>query len=389
MTTEQSRYDVIIVGAGMVGASIASELSCDRTVVLVEAEESPGYHATGRSAAVFSPSYGPEAISALTRGSASFFHNPPAGFTETPLLQERGALFVARPGEERELRTFFELLRDRKCPVELLDAQAVVDRVPVLNEQLVAGGVFDASTYDIEVELLLQGFLRTARKAGAELVTRSRLQSITCVDGLWTVTDQKDRCFSAPVIVNAAGAWCDELATLAGIPAVGLQPKRRSAFTFKGPDGLPVDDWPLAIALDESWYMKPDAGLLLGSPGNADPVPAHDVVAEELDVATGIYRIEEMTTLQIRRPEHTWAGLRSFVSDGEPVIGFESGVDGFFWASAVGGYGIQTAPAVGRLAAALVRGEDIPQDLKDEGLPLALINPNRDSLNRDALNSDA
>lgn len=387
MMTEQTSYDVIIVGAGMVGSSIASELASDRSILLVEAEEGPGYHATGRSAAVFSPSYGPEAISALTRGSAAFFHQPPDGFTETALLQQRGALFVARPGEEQELQTFFELLRDRKCPVELLNAQAVIERVPILKRELVSGGVFDASTYDIEVELLLQGFLKTARKAGAELITRSRIQSVTCADGIWTVTDQKDRCYSAPVIINAAGAWCDEIAALAGIPAIGLQPKRRSAFTFKAPDELVVDDWPLAIALDESWYMKPDAGLLLGSPGNADPAPAHDVVAEELDVATGIYRIEEMTTLQIRRPEHTWAGLRSFVADGEPVIGFDAGPKGFFWAAAVGGYGIQTAPAVGRLVAALVRGDDVPQDLQDEGLPLALINPDRASLNRGALNS--
>ncbi|HEX2011836.1 MAG TPA: FAD-binding oxidoreductase, partial [Roseateles sp.] len=186
-----------------------------------------------------------------------------------------------------------------------------------------------------------------------------------------------EQIYRAPVVINAAGAWADVIARLAGVRPIGLEPRRRSAFMFAPPAGLDTHAWPLVFGADEDWYIKPDAGLLLGSPANADPVAPHDVQPEELDIALAIHRIEEMTTLTIRRPSHTWAGLRSFVADGGLVGGFDAEAPGFFWLAGQGGYGIQTCAAMGEACAALARGRPLPQRLADFGLSAALLSPQR------------
>ena len=168
-------------------------------------------------------------------------------------------------------------------------------------------------------------------------------------------------------LVDAAGAWADTVAQRAGLAALGLQPRRRSAFTFEAP-GHDHRGWPAVVAVDEGWYFKPDAGQLLGSPANADPVPAHDVVAEEIDIATGIARIEERTTLVIRRPRRTWAGLRTFAPDGELVIGADPRAAGFFWLAGQGGYGIQSADGAAQLAASLLLRQPMPEALRVQGV---------------------
>ena len=183
--------------------------------------------------------------------------------------------------------------------------------------------------------------------------------------------------YEAPVVLNAAGAWADQVARLAGLPGIGLQPRRRSAFIFAPPEGMDIARWPMAIGVDEDWYFKPDAGMLLGSPANADPVEPHDVQPEELDIALAIHRIESMTTLTIRRPTRTWAGLRSFVADGDLVAGFDAQAPGFFWVAAQGGYGIQTSAAMGEASAALARGLPLPQRIADFGLTAAMLSPAR------------
>ena len=185
------------------------------------------------------------------------------------------------------------------------------------------------------------------------------------------------RVFATPTIVNAAGAWADVVAGMAGVPPIGLEPRRRTAFTFPVPEGMDATHWPAVIGIDESFYFKPDAGQLLGSPGNADPTHPHDVVPEELDVATGIYHIEEMTRFQIRRPSHTWAGLRSFVSDGDMVIGWDNHVPGFFWLAGQGGYGIQSAAGASLLARQLLRGEPLADELVREGVGVEGLSPAR------------
>ncbi len=370
-------FDIAIIGGGIVGASIAYHLAGHARVLMLEAEVAPGYHSTGRSAALYAPSYGPPAIRALTRASQTFFDQPPAGFAAAPLLKPRGALFIASQAQLAQARAFYEAQRAECDDIMWLDGPAVRARVPVLNPEAAVAGIFDPRADDIEVDLLLQGFLRGAREQGLQLMKNARVCGLARESGQWRIRCDNGQQYLAAKVVNAAGAWADELAALAGIDGIGIEPRRRSAFLFPAPEGVDTSDWPLVLPVDESWYFKPDAGVLLGSPANADPVPPHDVVPEDLDIATAIHYIEASTSLRIHRPSHSWAGLRSFVADGEPVCGFDPATLGFFWAAALGGYGIQSAPATGRLAAALILGGDIPPDIAGEGLTLAAIAPGR------------
>ncbi len=257
-----------------------------------------------------------------------------------------------------------------------LGRDETVARVPVLRPERLLGGAYEPDASDIDVHALHQGYLKGLRRHGGQLVCEAEATHIERQAGQWHV-QAGGREYRAPLLVNAAGAWCDEMARLAGVAPIGLQPKRRSAFIFAPPPGLAVAGWPSVVSADESWYIKPDAGLLLGSPANADPVPAQDVQPEELDIATAIDRIETATTLQIRRPIRTWAGLRSFVADGDLVGGFDTDAPGFFWVAAQGGYGIQTSAAMGQACAALLRGEPIPPAIADFGLTPAMLSPAR------------
>ncbi len=367
MTTLTTECEVLIVGAGIAGASLASFLSATHRIVMLEAEAQPGHHSTGRSAAMFMESYGTENIRALTRASRTFYTAPPDGFSATPLLGPRGALYVGAPDQRDLLDATEAELAPHTPGLQRLDAAATLARVPVLRPDRVAGGLLDPHAADIDVHALHQGFLRRARSNGLQLVCDARVEAIERREGLWQVRAGAQT-WRAPVLVNAAGAWADEVAARAGVPRIGLQPKRRAAFLFAAPAGIDTSVWPCVCSVDESWYFKPDAGALLGSPANADPVAPHDVRPEELDIATGIARIEAMTTLTIRRPTHTWAGLRSFVADGDLVAGFDPPAGGYFWLAAQGGYGIQIAPAMGELCAATIRGEAMPTHIAAAGV---------------------
>ncbi|RWU22500.1 FAD-dependent oxidoreductase [Pseudomonas alkylphenolica] len=369
--------DFIIIGAGIAGASTGYWLAGHGRVLLLEREPQPGYHSTGRSAALYTAAYGTPQVRALTLASRAFFDQPPAGFAEHPLLSPRGEMTVDLTGDPAELQR--QYLSAKACvpEVELLDAEQACARVPVLRRDKVHGALYDPSASDIDTDALHQGYLRGIRRQQGEVHSDCEvLQLSRDADGLWQVQTSRGT-FSAPVLINAAGAWADQIGTLAGAQPLGLQPKRRAAFIFAAPEGIDSHAWPMLVSLDESFYMKPDAGMLLGSPANADPVEPHDVQPEELDIALGIYQIEEATTLSIRRPTRTWAGLRSFVADGDLVAGFDPEVPGLFWVAAQGGYGIQTSPAMGQASAALVRGEDLPQSLKAFGLNEAMLSPRR------------
>lgn len=375
MTTQSA--DVIIIGGGIVGASIGAALASTHRIVLLEGEDQPGYHATGRSAALFTEAYGPPQVRALTRASRSFFDAPPPAFFETALLHRRGTLFVASAEQHADAEALHGRLHAEGLQARMLDGKEARALIPVLRESASVAAVHDVDAFDVEVDALLQGFLRLLRAGGGLIATQQRVSQLLHDGSLWHVHTGRGGHWTAKTVVNAAGAWADEIAALADTHRIGLEPRRRSAFLFDAPAGLATQQWPAVIAMDESWYFKPDAGLLLGSPANADPVHPHDVVAEELDVAIGIHNIEQATTLQIRRPRSTWAGLRSFVSDGEPVCGYARDVPGFFWAAALGGYGIQTAPAFGELAAAVLRGEAVPGHIVAQGLRCASLAPER------------
>ena len=356
-------FDYLVVGAGIAGASVAWQLAPHGRVALLERESQPGYHSTGRSAAMFMETYGTPTIRALTRASRAFYEEPPAGFAEHPILTPRGCMHVAKTGQEQQLAATFEVLRASSSQVERLSVREVLARCPLLREDQVCGAVFEADAMDMDVHTLHQGYLRGLRARGGQSLHDAELAEATFSGGAWSVRLADGRQLTAKTIVNAAGAWADVVARRCGIAPIGLQPKRRTAFTFDAPAGADIGAWPLVIGIDESYYFKPDAGQLLGSPANADPVDPQDVQPEEIDVATGIHYIEEMTTLQIRRPKHTWAGLRSFVADGALVIGADAAQPRFFWLAAQGGYGIQTAAAASELAAALVRDAPVPDRL--------------------------
>jgi D-arginine dehydrogenase len=374
-------HDIAIIGGGIVGAAIAWHTAPHARVVLLEAEAAAGYHTTGRSAALYAPSYGPPAVRALTRASHAFYTAPPPGFASVPLLTPRGTLFVGPRSQQAEAEALIAALAADGLPHALIEGAALRARVPVLRPDACELGVVDEGALDINVDALLQGFLRGARAAGAQWLPGACVQALTLEGGGWRVDTTAGR-VQAEIVVNAAGAWVDAVAALAGVAPIGIEPRRRCAFTFDPPAGLDCRHWPAVIALDESWYFKPDAGLLLGSPANADPTHPHDVVPEELDVALGIDRIQSATTLSIRRPRATWAGLRCFVADGEPVLGFDAAVPGFFWAAALGGYGIQSAPAVGALCAALLLQGSMPEESLAAHVPVAALAPARATLRR-------
>lgn len=368
--------DFIVVGGGIAAASVGYWLAEHGRVTLLEREDQPGYHATGRSAAQFMESYGTAQVRALTMASRAFFEHPPEGFAEHPILTPRGVLLVAAPGQEAQLEAQWQVMRAVARQAQRLDTAQALALVPVLRPQRVLGAVYDPDAADMDVHALHQGFIKGLRRRGGQLLCNAEVTTARRVQGRWQV-QAGGRTHSAPLLVNAAGAWCDEVARRAGARPIGLVPKRRSAFTFAPPTGVDASSWPLFIGVDESWYVKPDAGMLLGSPANADPVPPQDVQPEEMDIALAIDRIAQMTTLEIRRPVRTWAGLRSFVADGNLVGGFDAELPGLFWVAAQGGYGIQTCAAMGQACAALAVGQPLPAALADFGLSAAMLAPAR------------
>ena len=368
--------EYLVIGGGIAGASVAYFLAPHARVVLLERESQPGYHSTGRSAALFLESYGTPQVRALSRASRPFFDAPPSGFTDHPVLAPRGCLFVAAPGQEDLLAAHWDLLRAMTPHARRLTAAEAIAMVPVLRPERVIGAVLEPDACDMDVHAIHQGYLRGVRRAGGTIVCDAEVLGLKRVQDAWEVRT-KAGTWRAPVVIHAAGAWCDAIASLAGLPRIGLQPKRRSAFTFAPPAAMDTHQWPCLISADESWYVKPDAGVLLGSPANADPVDPQDVQPEELDIALAIARIQEMTTLEIRRPARTWAGLRSFVADGDLVGGFDPDAPGFFWVAAQGGYGIQTSAAMGEACAALARRMALPTHIAECGLTADMLSPAR------------
>lgn len=368
-------FDIAVIGAGIAGASVASELSASHRTVLLEREAQPGYHTTGRSAALFSETYGPPIIRALSRASGGFYDAPPPGFGDGPLLTPRGVLLLAREDQLARADAMMEEVA-AGSPVSRLDAARTVAMMPLLRAGYAAGAVFEPGARDIDVHALHHGYLRQFRARGGELRTGGGLLSLERSGAGWELLTPGGT-IRADIVVDAAGAWADEVAAMAGVRRIGLVPKRRTAVVVSAPDGAAPHGWPMVVDIDEQFYLKPDAGRLLLSPADETPSPPCDAQPEEIDVATCIDRIERAFDLSIRRIENKWAGLRSFVADKCPVAGFDPGAAGFFWLAGQGGYGIQSAPALARAAAALVRGDAIPPDIADQGVSAEALSPRR------------
>jgi len=372
--------EVLVVGAGIAGASAAYELAGAADVVLLEAESQPGYHASGRSAAMFVEDYGNRVIRALNRASRGFLTSPPDGFAELPILTPRGSLAVAT---EANLAAVDELVAESPT-ARRISAEEAYARVPILAAGRYAGGALQACDQALDVHVLLQGYLRGLAHRGGRRVDNARVSALKRVDGRWRA-ETRAGSFEAPVVVDAAGAWADELAGLAGLAPIGIAPLRRTALIVEVPGGLDAEAWPLVFELvvdpehghAEALYFRPESGMLLLSPANEDPEPPCDAQPDELDIAIAVDRFETMTGASVVKAHRAWAGLRSFAPDRTPVVGFDPRAEGFFWLAGQGGYGFQTAPAMARCAAALIRSGSLPADVAAGGVAAADLSPAR------------
>ena len=369
-------YDFVVIGAGIAGTSAACELARLGDVLLLEREEVPGYHSTGRSAAVLTENYGVDVIRKLTVASRGFLESPPPGFADHPLLIPRPVLFVARSDQMPRLEAMLVPARQLVPSIRMIDADEAIELCPTLRPEYIAGGLLEPDAMDIDVAAMHQGFLNAFRARGGLLRTNREVVGLERSGTGWTVHATGET-ISCSTVINAAGAWCDEIARSAGVTAAGLTPKRRTAFVFDVPAGTDADGWPSVIDSDEEFYFKPESSGLLGSPADATPVAACDVQPEMLDIALAIDRIQRATTLQITRVRSKWAGLRTFARDGAPVVGMDPATPGFLWLAGQGGYGIMTAPALSRTVAALVEHGELPNDLCELGLSLMDLGPER------------
>jgi D-arginine dehydrogenase len=369
-----SRFDFVIVGSGMAGAGVAYELADRASVLLLERESAHGYHTTGRSAALYIETYGNAVIRGLTRSSRAFFEAPPDGFCSYPLLTPRGCLYIARADQAGALAT---MAAEADDTTQSLSRDEVLALVPSLRPDYVAGGLLEPAAMDADVEALHQGFLRGARQRGAEIRLDQGVVAIEAGPAGFTLTCADGTTCQAGVIIDAAGAWADVVAGLVGATPVGLQPMRRTAAVFDAPEGVDARAWPAVIDVDEQFYFKPEAGRILASPADETPSEPCDAWADDMDVAICIDRIQAAADMPVQRIVRSWAGLRSFVADRSPVIGFDDKVPGFFWLAGQGGYGVQTAPAAARTAAALALGEPMPADVAANGVTAESLSPAR------------
>ncbi|MCP5075033.1 MAG: FAD-binding oxidoreductase [Rhodobacteraceae bacterium] len=356
------KYDFLIIGGGIAGVSAAASLSALGSVCMLEAEKHFGYHATGRSAAMFIRDYGNDVVRALNCASAAHLESVDGG-----VLSPRGLLTLARAGESEGFAADNVALGMEEISVP--DAQ---DILPILNRETVTQASYLAEAPDIDTDKLFQDYLRSARHNGAAVVADAKVSSIIRNGQHWTV-ETGAVSYSARILVNAAGAWVDEIARLAGVAPLGFLPYRRSMARMRAPGGHDVRHWPMAHGVDDRWYAKPDAGAWIVSPSEEDLMHPHDAYADDMVLAEGLERYQEMVTEEVTRPESTWAGLRTFAPDRTLVVGFEPEVPNFFWLAGQGGYGFQTAPAVSILAAELIAGK--PRSLDAD--TVAALDPGR------------
>jgi len=343
--------DFIVIGAGIAGASTAAELAAHGSVQLLEMEAQAGYHATGRSAAFFAAAYGNRTIRALTCLCEDFLFSPPDGFSEVALVRARDCMFFGRADQEQQLLAMQESNRR----LEFKTADQVRERVPVFSPDYLIGAMWDRMGGDIDVDALMQGYLRLLRRRGGIIHKSHCVTKLARVSGIWSVS-AADAEFTAPIVINAAGAWADIIAEMAGLGAIGVKPLLRTAMLIDMPPDVDLENWPLMIDADEDFYFKPEAGQLMISPADETLTPPCDAQADELEMAIGIDRFEKATGLDIRKVNHSWAGLRTFAPDRKFVAGFDPRGEDFFWLAGQGGYGVQSAASLAHFSAALVTG---------------------------------
>ncbi|WP_207630144.1 NAD(P)/FAD-dependent oxidoreductase [Paracoccus xiamenensis] len=346
--------DIIVIGGGIAGVSAAARLAAGASVTLLETEARIGSHSSGRSAAIFIQNYGSLAMRDVNAAARAFFENP-AEITDLPLLAPRGEMVVARAEDDAAMDDYLRTARE----VEILSTDQALALCPILRPEAATRAAIERSAQTIDCDLLLHGFAKLFRRLGGRTETDAPAQSITREGGMWRVATPKGE-FTAPVLVNAAGAWSDTVAALAGLAPLGLVPHRRNAAILPAPTGMEVDNWPMVVNAAERWYLKPEAGKLMFSPCDAIATTPHDAWSDDMELAEGLDRFDRDVTYEVTRVERSWAGLRTFAPDEVPVVGFDPRAEGFFWLAGQGGIGIQTAPALAELAAALILDRPAP-----------------------------
>lgn len=368
-------YDIAIIGGGIAGLSLAYFLGGKRSVVVLEREDSLGYHSTGRSAAEFVLRYNSDEVCKLAAISRSFFDAPPDGFTDIPLLKRRGGIIICEPDKVERLRDHFAR-EVAYAPLRMLSTDEALEMVPFLNPAHVAAAYHDPDFWDIEVESLLQGYIKGARHAGVDILNRAEILNARDIGTHWQI-DTPDGTVQARTVVNAAGGWADPVAHCFGVRAKGVVPHRRTAILVDLPADIDANQLPEVSELDDSFYFKPDAGRLLVSPSDETPCDPADVQPEEIDIAWAAHHLEQATTLSVKRVAKSWAGMRSFAADRLPMLGAAPDHQRFFWLAGQGGYGILSSPALGSLAAALLTEGQAPESFRQHGLDPAAFSPAR------------
>lgn len=359
--------DILVLGGGIAGLSAAAELSKDARVVVLEAEEQIGFHSSGRSATMVHYALGDRLVRALTLGGRPFFDNPPEHFTEVPLGHRMTVLVHARE-DERSVLDALEADISPFAKVERLDRRGVHELCPLLKDDAVHG-IADRDGFRIDPHALLQGNLRCLRANGGDLRTGVRVTRIERASGGWAVASDTGEAFLAPILVNAAGAWADQVAIGAGVHPIGLEPLRRTIITFDAPSGTDLTQLPFAKTVGDELYFAPESGRLFASPMDEVPSEPMDAQPDEYEVALAAFRMEERTVVKVRNIHSKWAGLRTFAPDRHPVAGFAPDANGFFWLAGQGGFGLQTSPVMARITASLIGGNSWPvQEVRPEEL---------------------
>ncbi len=365
--------DFVIIGGGMAGAGVAAMLPEDVSVVLLERESQCGYHSTGRSAAAWVAGYGAEEIRILTRHSKSYLMDPPQTLTDESFLNTRGEMLIACSDAEQQA---LQKQIDTTEHLHTISSAEASSRVPVLKVDRLRQVAYTSEAYDIDADRLLQAWTASIKKRGTDVLSDWQVTGLKRMVDHWQITNQSGEVVLARTVVNAAGAWADSVAKMASLAPLGLIPHRRSAALLPALSEHDVRAWPLVISADETWYARPMGNTLMVSPADETPVEPHDAYAEDLTIAQGLSRFEDAMNITVERVETTWAGLRTFARDRVPVVGFDTRAHGFFWLAGQGGYGIQTAPAMSRLAAALLMREvsvEFDQSLVERLNPMRLL----------------
>jgi D-arginine dehydrogenase len=373
----ETRADVIVIGGGIAGVSIAYELSKSVAVTVLEMESTLAYHTTGRSAALYLETYGGEQVRALTTASRAFFEDPPVHF-ERALMTPRPLLQFASEGRGHVVERMHAAVLPLVPDAELLDGDRCRELFPLLRPEAAVRGMHEPRAMALDVAAIHQGYVSGARANDTTIVRDAAVASVESGAIAWTVTTADGRVHQAPVVVDAAGAWADAVATAAGLRPMGLTPLRRTIFMVASPLGEQGRGLPNCSDVDEAFYVNPEGTQFLCSPADETPCPPSDAKPDELEIARAIEAINSATTIGVRGIRSSWAGLRTFAPDRNLVVGEDPEASGFFWMAGQGGYGIQTAPAAARLGAALVLGQPVPSDLVSRGLDATRLAPGRD-----------